>query len=108
MTPSLAPFTDKPQGARVCLGIGSHSDTVIVMTIKYGRIALIVFALGLFNARIAEVVAQTSTQKQTTLMSRRLVWCISLTAATEATRRKSPTFQQMPVWEAAQTQHLCL
>jgi hypothetical protein len=63
MTPSLAPFTYKPQGARVCLGIGSHSDTVIVMTIKYGRIALIVLALGLFNARIAEVVAQTSTQK---------------------------------------------
>jgi hypothetical protein len=33
------------------------------MIIKYGRIALIVLTIGLFNALISEVVAQTSTQK---------------------------------------------
>ena len=63
MTPLLALFTHKPQGVRVRLGIGVRSDIVIVVIIKYGRIALIVFTFGLFNALISEVLAQTSTQK---------------------------------------------
>src|SRR5258708_5249371 len=50
------------QGVRVSLGIGLRSDTVIVMTIKYARVTLIALTLGLFNALIDEVAAQTSRQ----------------------------------------------
>ena len=53
----VRPLPTSVQGVRVSLGIG------LVMIIKYARITLIVLALGLFNALIDEVVAQTSRQE---------------------------------------------
>jgi hypothetical protein len=63
VSPLDAPVTDKPQGAYHLLGIGPRSDTVIVMRIRNGQIMLILLTLGLFNLLVAEVGAQTSTQK---------------------------------------------